>query len=112
MIAKPARHHKSGDQIGKCFKPVEEQRHHQYTTQRRPAGRCDEKVDPVLYQVNKSLGSLDSLLTNVNSVVDSKPKKNISDLLDNLKLVTASMVVSAASCSKCWTKETGSLAKA
>ncbi|MFN8244955.1 MAG: MlaD family protein [Ferruginibacter sp.] len=70
-----------------------------------------KKVDPVLYQVNKSLGSLDSLLTNVNSVVDSKAKKNISDLLDNLKLVTASMVVSAASLQQMLDKETGSLAK-
>lgn len=70
-----------------------------------------KKVDPVLYQVNKSLGSLDSLLTNVNSVIDAKAKKNISDLLDNLKLVTASMVVSAASLQQMMNQETGSLAK-
>ncbi len=70
-----------------------------------------KKVDPVLYQVNKSLGSLDSLLTNVNSVVDVKAKRNISDVLENIKLMTASMVVSTASLQQLLNQESGSLAK-
>jgi len=70
-----------------------------------------KKVDPVLYQVNKSLGTLDSLISNVNSVVDQKAKRNISDLLANLNFVTASMVQSAASLQQMLAAETGSIAK-
>lgn len=70
-----------------------------------------KKVDPVLYQVNKSLGSLDTLIRNVNSVVDARAKGNISDVLENIKQLTASMVVSAASLQMMLDKETGAVAK-
>lgn len=70
-----------------------------------------KKVDPVLYQVNKSLGSLDSLIRNVNSVLDGKAKNNISSLLSNLNQVSETMVQSTASLNSMLDKETGSVAK-
>jgi phospholipid/cholesterol/gamma-HCH transport system substrate-binding protein len=70
-----------------------------------------KKVDPVLYQVNKSLHSLDSLIGNVNSVLDSKMKQNIAEMLANLNTVSASMAVSTESLKTMLNTENGSLAK-
>ena len=42
------------------------------------------KVDPVLYQVTKAVNSIDSVLLNVNRILDPSAKNNISAILDNL----------------------------
>jgi phospholipid/cholesterol/gamma-HCH transport system substrate-binding protein len=54
------------------------------------------KVDPILNSAKKALGSADELLTNLNSVVDTKAKSNIDAMLGNLNKVTASMLTSTA----------------
>lgn len=70
-----------------------------------------KKVDPVLYQVSKAVSSLDTLMLNINSVIDPKVKDNIGATMDNLKKITASMIVSTASLEGLLNQQTGALAK-
>jgi len=70
-----------------------------------------KKLDPVLYEVKRAVGSIDSLLINVNNVIDPRAKYNIGATLDNLNRVTASMVASTASLNLLLNTQTGALAK-
>ncbi|MFT3911614.1 MAG: MlaD family protein [Ferruginibacter sp.] len=70
-----------------------------------------KKVDPVLYQVTKAVGSIDSLLIKVNSVVDPTAKNNIGATLENLNKITASLLVSSANLNELLNSQTGALAK-
>jgi len=70
-----------------------------------------KKIDPVLYEVKRAVTSIDSLLINVNSVIDPRAKNNIGVTLDNLNRVTAAMVGSTASLNSLLNTQTGALAK-
>ncbi|HPH85796.1 MAG TPA: MlaD family protein [Ferruginibacter sp.] len=70
-----------------------------------------KKVDPVLYEVKKAVSSLDTLLGNVNSVIDPRAKNNIGATLENLNKVTASMIVSTAALEQLLNAQSGALAK-
>lgn len=70
-----------------------------------------KKVDPVLYEVKKAVTSIDSLLVNVNQVLDPTAKENIQSTLSNLNKVTASMTVSTAHLQALLNTQTGALAK-
>ncbi len=70
-----------------------------------------KKVDPVLFEVKKALGSVDSLVGNFNSMVDPNAKNNIASTLANLNKVTAAMVQSTASLNSLLNTQTGALAK-
>jgi phospholipid/cholesterol/gamma-HCH transport system substrate-binding protein len=70
-----------------------------------------KKVDPVLFEVKKAVSSIDSLLINVNSVIDPRAKNNIGATLENLNRVTASMIQSTASLNALLNTQTGALAK-
>ena len=70
-----------------------------------------KKVDPVLYEVKKALGSIDTLVDNFNTVVDQNAKGNIAAMLNNLNRVTASMVASTASLGTLLNAQNGSLSK-
>jgi phospholipid/cholesterol/gamma-HCH transport system substrate-binding protein len=70
-----------------------------------------EKIDPVLGQVKGTLKSLDSVLNNVNSVVDVNAKANIQAMLANLSRTTASLTNSSASLQTLLNTQTGALAK-
>lgn len=74
-------------------------------------GSIIEKVDPVLFQVKKTVNSLDTLLINFNSTLDPKAKNNIGATLANLNAITASMLVSTASLQSLLNTQTGALAK-
>ena len=69
------------------------------------------KVDPVLFEVKKAVSSLDTLMYNVNSVIDPNAKNNIGATLANLNKITASMVISTASLQGLLNEQTGALAK-
>ena len=69
------------------------------------------KVDPVLYEVKKAVSALDTMMVNINSVIDPKAKNNIGATLENLNKITASMVVSTASLQGLLNEQTGALAK-
>jgi phospholipid/cholesterol/gamma-HCH transport system substrate-binding protein len=70
-----------------------------------------KKVNPVLFQVQKAVSSLDTLIININSVIDPKTKGNIGETFANLKTITSSMIVSTASLERLLNAETGALAK-
>ncbi len=70
-----------------------------------------EKVDPVLFQVKKSVTSLDTLLMNFNTILDPRAKNNIGASLQNLNSITASMLQSTASLQVLLNSQTGALAK-
>ena len=70
-----------------------------------------KKVDPVLYEVRKAVSNVDTLLNNFNTILDPRAKGNISEVLANLNIVTASMVSSTASLNGLLNTQTGALAK-
>jgi phospholipid/cholesterol/gamma-HCH transport system substrate-binding protein len=70
-----------------------------------------KKIDPVLYEVRKAVSSIDTLLVNVNSVIDPNAKNNIGATLANLNKITAALLVSSASLNNLLNSQTGALAK-
>jgi len=70
-----------------------------------------KNVDPVLFEVKRSIKSLDTLLVNFNTILDPKAKNNIGATLENLNAVTASMIQSTASLQILLNTQTGALAK-
>ena len=74
-------------------------------------GSVLEKVDPVLFEVKKSLSSLDTVLVNFNTILDPRAKNNIGATLQNLNGITASMMQSTASLQMLLNSQTGALAK-
>ena len=70
-----------------------------------------EKVNPVLYQVTKAVRSIDSVLMNVNHVIDPNAKTNIQATLEHLNLITANLIESSASLNALLNTQTGALAK-
>jgi len=70
-----------------------------------------ERIDPVLGQVKGAVKSLDSVLANINSVVDANAKANIQVMLFNLNKTTASLTSSSASLQTLLNTQTGALAK-
>ncbi len=78
------------------------------------AGVFDEimkKVDPVLYEVKKAVSALDSLVSNVNTVIDPAAKEHISNMLSNMNKVSESLIVTTASLNAMLNQQTGALAK-
>jgi phospholipid/cholesterol/gamma-HCH transport system substrate-binding protein len=69
------------------------------------------KIDPVLYEVKKAVSSLDTLLVNINGVIDPLARNNIGGTLANLNKITASMIVSTAYLQELLNTQTGTLAK-
>ena len=70
-----------------------------------------KKVDPVLFQVTKAVTTLDTLVGNINSVIDPRMKGNIGATMENLKFITSSMIRSTASLEALLDQQTGALAK-
>lgn len=70
-----------------------------------------KNVDPVLFEVKRSIKSLDTLLVNFNELIDNKAKKNIGSTLENLNTITASMIQSTASLNLLLNSQSGVLAK-
>ena len=69
------------------------------------------KVDPVLNTVKKTLGTADSLLNNLNSVITPQSKGDIAATLNSINKVTAAMVTSTAALNNLLNAQTGALAK-
>lgn len=70
-----------------------------------------KKVDPVLYEVKRAVGSLDTLLDNFNSMLDPNSKRNIAASMENLNKITTSLAYSSASLQSLLNAQTGSIAK-
>ena len=74
-------------------------------------GDAMKKLDPVLFQVNAAVKTLDTLLGTVNNVFDPNTKNNIKGMLANLNTTTASLAVSSAALQGLLNAQTGTLAK-
>lgn len=69
------------------------------------------KIVPVADQLKVTLSSLDSVLRNINSVLDPSTKGNLQGVIGNLGKAAANMVVSTASLQSLLNTETGALSK-
>lgn len=68
------------------------------------------KVNPILYQVTKAVTSIDSVLMNVNKILDPAAKNNISATLANLNKTTANLINASESLTVLLNTQTGALA--
>ncbi|HWB24418.1 MAG TPA: MlaD family protein [Chitinophagaceae bacterium] len=69
------------------------------------------KVGPVADELKVTLSSLDTVLRNVNTVLDPTTKGNLQSVIANLSKATANIVVTTASLQSVLNSETGSLSK-
>lgn len=69
------------------------------------------KLVPVADQLKSTLASLDTVLRNVNTVLDPNTKGNLQNVIGNLSKATANMVTSTASLQSLLNTETGALAR-
>lgn len=74
-------------------------------------GNLTSKVEPIADRITVALGSLDTVLKNMNSALDPNTKGNLQGTMANLNRVTASLVVSAASLQTLLNEQSGALAK-
>lgn len=68
------------------------------------------KVNPVLYQVTKAVGSIDSVLQLVTRILDPNAKNNIAATLENLNKTTANLIGASSSLETLLNTQTGALA--
>jgi phospholipid/cholesterol/gamma-HCH transport system substrate-binding protein len=76
-----------------------------------PFGQISNKVGPLADQLTQTLVTLDSLMRNFNSLLDTNVKGNVRSIVSNLTDVTASTARSALSLEHLLNAQTGSLAK-
>ena len=69
------------------------------------------KVDPVLYQVTKAVGSIDSVLLSLNSILNPEAKNSLHSTLDNLNKTTANLIGASSFLTVLLNTQTGALAK-
>lgn len=70
-----------------------------------------KKVDPVLYEVRKAVGSIDTLVNNLNTTLDPAAKNNIGASLENMNQVTRQLILTTASLNAMLNQQNGALAK-
>lgn len=70
-----------------------------------------KKVDPVLFEVKEAVSSLDSLMMNVNSIIDPRAKNNIGNIINNLEAISNSLLTSTLALQQLLDKQSGSLSK-
>lgn len=68
------------------------------------------KLEPISNQLQKTLATLDTVLLNVNSVLDPSTKNNLQSVISNLNKATAGIVVSTSSLQQLLNTQTGALA--
>ena len=69
------------------------------------------RIDPVLAKVGDAINNIDSVLINVNHVIDPTAKNNIQSTLANLTKITANLIESSVSLNNLLNTQTGALAK-
>jgi phospholipid/cholesterol/gamma-HCH transport system substrate-binding protein len=74
-------------------------------------GDITNKLGPVADQVTGTLHTLDSVLTNLNTVLDPRTKGNLQQVIGNLVHATAGLIYSTSYLQKMLNPETGALAK-
>jgi len=71
--------------------------------------QVSDKIGPVTDKVNHALSSLDTVLQNINSIMDPNTKGNLKSVIDNLSTASASIVVSVISLQQMLDKQNGAL---
>lgn len=74
-------------------------------------GDLTGKITPVADQLKATLASLDTVLRNINTVLDPNTKGNLQSVIGNLNKVTESLVISAASLPGMLNEQSGTLTK-
>lgn len=74
-------------------------------------GELTAKVGPVADQLQHTLASLDTVLNNVNTILDPNTKGNLQGVIANLSKATGSFVSSSASLDKLLNTETGAISQ-
>ncbi len=73
-------------------------------------GSLSSKISPIGDQLKATLHSLDSVLKNVNTVLDPSAKNNLAQSIANVNKVTASLAVTASSLQLLLNAQTGAVA--
>lgn len=74
-------------------------------------GELSGKIGPVSDQLQKTLATMDSVMKNVNTVLDPNTKGNLQTSISNLNKATAAMAISAASVQAMLAAQSGSIAQ-
>jgi phospholipid/cholesterol/gamma-HCH transport system substrate-binding protein len=74
-------------------------------------GDLSSKVGPVADQLRGTLSSLDTVLRNVNTILDPTTKGNLQSVIANLSKATGGLVTASASLQKLLNSETGALSQ-
>lgn len=72
-------------------------------------GDVMNKLGPVGDQIKATVGSLDSVLKNINTIFDPATKNNLQEVIANINKTTASLVVSSASIQSMLNEQTGAI---
>jgi len=72
-------------------------------------GDVMNKLGPVSDQIKATVGSLDSVLKNINTIFDPATKNNLQEVIANINKTTASLVVSSASIQAMLNQQTGAI---
>ncbi|TDO27984.1 MlaD family protein [Sediminibacterium goheungense] len=72
-------------------------------------GDVMNKLGPVGDQIKATVGSLDSVLKNINTIFDPATKNNLQEVIANINKTTASLVVSSASIQSMLNQQTGAI---
>jgi phospholipid/cholesterol/gamma-HCH transport system substrate-binding protein len=72
-------------------------------------GDVMNKLGPVGDQIKATVGSLDSVLKNINTIFDPATKNNLQEVIANINKTTASLVVSSASIQTMLNQQTGAI---
>ncbi len=73
--------------------------------------QVSDKIGPVTDKVTAALSTLDTVLQNINSLMDPRTKGNLKSVIDNLSIASASIVVSVNSLQQMLDKQNGALGK-
>ncbi|MFZ1798800.1 MAG: MlaD family protein, partial [Chitinophagaceae bacterium] len=73
--------------------------------------QVSDKIGPVTDKLTATLATLDTVLQNINSLMDPNTKGNLKSVIDNLSLASASVVVSVNSLQQMLDKQNGALAQ-
>lgn len=74
-------------------------------------GDLKNSIQPLTTQVTKTVGTLDTVLKNINSIVDSRTKNNLQDVIANINLISVKLLTTATSLEKMLDQQSGSIAK-
>lgn len=72
-------------------------------------GDVMNKLGPVGDQIKATVGSLDAVLKNINTIFDPATKNNLQEVIANINKTTASLVVSSASIQAMLNQQTGAI---